>query len=66
MLQCPHCGWRYTPQQHGKNTLGVSAFEHVPDHLDGGTVFRKCDGSGQRPRNAESDRRPLWKEGGVK
>jgi rubredoxin len=48
LLMCPNCGWLY------KERPGL-----VPDHeLE--LPSEKCPGSGQVPRNPESDRRPLW------
>ena len=47
---CPHCGWKYE----GRGGL-------VPIHFTANPGGR-CQGSGQVPRNAESDKRPLWTE----
>lgn len=58
---CPHCGWTY-PSCIAYDNDGVGL---VPVHSDASTNYR-CDGSEQAPRNPESDRRPLWKDGGVK
>lgn len=49
LLMCPNCGWCYPAR-----VLGL-----VPDHeLE--LPSELCPGSGQVPRNPESDRRPLW------
>jgi len=61
--KCPHCGWLYNPSDY------VDGFALVPDHIDPnytGDKLRSCDGALQHPRNAESDKRPLWRDGGVK
>lgn len=47
MLMCPHCGWMFVEDR------------VVPAHR---WKLRTCPGSGQVPRNPESDRRPLWKD----
>lgn len=60
IMKCPHCGREYSarackpliPQHSWVNRQG----ETVPVH---------CPGSGQVPRCAASDKRPLWKDGGV-
>jgi hypothetical protein len=75
MMKCPHCGWKYDPylMPTSLDTAGL-----VPMHnyvinspiymsaaaLDSGAVEEevKCPGSMQIPRNAESDRRLLWKD----
>jgi hypothetical protein len=48
---CPHCGWRFDSD---RLSGGL-----VPGHDFSGW---SCPGSGQTPRNPESDRRPLWKD----
>lgn len=59
--KCPHCGWTYDPSKH------EDGFSFVPDHLaDSYDRLMSCEGALEHPRNAESDRRPLWKDGGVK
>jgi hypothetical protein len=49
----PHCGMRYPPRP------GL-----VPEHSAalGNSASCPCPGSGQNPRNPETDRRPLWKD----
>ena len=47
---CPHCGME---------PKALVDYHLIPEHS---LENRKCPGSGQIPRNAESDRRPLWKE----
>ena len=58
-MKCPHCGKVYA-------NLRSSL---IPDHpcvverdWPGNYVMIQCPGSGQYPRNAESDKRPLWKD----
>ena len=48
-MKCPHCGRIYP-------NLRTAL---IPRHQLGSEV---CPGSGQYPRNAESDKRPLWKD----
>lgn len=50
--KCPYCGLTYNPDHVG--------YGKVPKHTQGpdDTV---CPGVGQCPRNADTDRRPLWK-----
>lgn len=48
---CPHCGWRFD----------IARGRLVPPHgCEGHAV--QCPGTGQNPRNPESDKRPLWKD----
>lgn len=69
--QCPYCGWKYpfvhglVPPHNYVVTAVPSVVVSVPEdeaHLE----VRPCPGSQQAPRNPESDKRPLWKDGGVK
>lgn len=54
--KCPHCGRLFTI------LIGrLIPIHELPDTL---TNIR-CPGSQQTPRNTDSDRRPLWKDGGV-
>jgi hypothetical protein len=48
---CPHCGWKY-PLYQARNSK-------VPPHA---SIANEpyCPGTGQNPRNPESDMRPLW------
>ncbi len=55
-LKCPHCGWEYTPTADGDYYL------NVPNHSWPPLARQVCPGSAQHPRNAEADRRPLWKD----
>lgn len=59
-LMCPYCGMVFEASMAYENPFGPGL---VPWH----TFHRmaECPGSNQRPRNPESDRRPLWSEGGV-
>lgn len=65
MLMCPHCGWEYNPLL--VRYRRSSPHELVPMHrFPRGRGQPECPGFRQHPRNPESDRRPLWKYGGVK
>lgn len=57
---CPHCGRLFTYAECGRADIAGK----IPDHAFPWTPVggRLCPGSGQQPRNPESDRRPLWKE----
>lgn len=56
---CPHCGWTYDPQ-------AEKGWSFVPVHMKGQAQESiRCPGSGQAPRNADSDKRPLWQDGGA-
>lgn len=52
-MMCPHCGWTYDPSINGEG------YDFVPNHW-----FKAvdCPGQQQHPRNAESDKRPLWRD----
>jgi len=65
--KCPHCGWTYDPAVSGHGLVpwhqvrnDDPGSEHVVDRAKG--IARPCPGYQQVPRNAESDRRPLWSE----
>lgn len=62
MLMCPHCGMIYDRNEVPWHLRSVEGL--VPEHFLKDTTER-CPGSWQAPRNPESDRRPLWSEGGV-
>jgi hypothetical protein len=48
---CPHCGELFVQLDNGL----------IPSHFDSAfEVHGICAGTGQGPRNPESDRRPLW------
>jgi hypothetical protein len=50
---CPFCGALFQP----------TGARLIPDHkieLERTDEWQPCPGSGQHPRNPESDRRPLW------
>lgn len=57
MFKCPHCGKEF--KQSACKPL-------VPYHDYPPGCRAVCPGSKQDPRNAETDMRPLWKDGGVK
>lgn len=60
-LMCPHCGMTYLYDEvphHLRSVLGNLVPEHFADEGPPG----RCPGSWQNPRNAETDRRPLWKD----
>ena len=65
MLMCPHCGWQYDPQKFSKPGDDGRPFALVPTHDFPKPARQVCPGTEQHPRNPESDRRPLWKDGGV-
>ncbi len=59
LLMCPHCGLTF---------VAVLVNHLIPVHSyvpEGQTQAVPCPGSRQTPRNADSDKRPLWKDGGV-
>ncbi len=51
--KCPHCGKLY---QMAECTPLIPTHDYPP------LCRSVCPGSGQHPRNAMSDRRPLWKD----
>jgi hypothetical protein len=59
--KCPHCGLVYDPAEAPSHLQSVGML--VPEHFLGGGPER-CPGSWQHPRNAETDHRRLWKDGG--
>ena len=61
MMKCPHCGWEYNPKAVSQGHSVVPL--HKGQEGGGGGYY--CAGSEQHPRNAETDKRPLWKDGGV-
>lgn len=50
IYQCPRCGRRFSREDLDRGAL-------LPQHR---SLLRPCHGSGQYPRNTESDRRPPW------
>jgi hypothetical protein len=68
LLMCPHCGWKYDPQQYRRPDDDGRAFALVPAHdwqlwsPVRGQFGVECPGTEQCPRNPEADRRPLWKD----
>jgi hypothetical protein len=64
---CPHCGWIFPSRAAWENPEIPGKVPRHPECLDKlpGTPG-ECPGSLQHPRNPESDRRPLWRDGGVK
>lgn len=52
---CPHCGREYSPR--------ACRGQLIPNHT-WGKMRAICPGSMQTPRNAQTDRRPLWSEQG--
>lgn len=67
-VMCPHCGETFDGCSSALIPVHVMKLSPGQD-----VVFRKtaiqyrinCPGSGQIPRNPESDKRPLWKDGEV-
>ena len=56
-LMCPYCGERFTRSELVR-AMPIPSL--IPMHY---FDRRECPGVGQNPRNAETDRRPLWKDG---
>lgn len=52
-LMCPYCGWTYDPSING------DGYDLVPNHW---YKAEDCPGQQQHPRNADSDKRPLWRD----
>jgi hypothetical protein len=55
---CPHCGEIFEFAALRNGAL-------IPTHEFPRPCRAVCPGSGQVPRNPDSDKRPLWKDGGV-
>jgi len=53
-MKCPHCGKLFTSRQ---CKSGLTPYHDYPV-----PCRAVCPGSKHRPRNAMSDRRPLWKD----
>lgn len=65
--KCPHCGWTYDPSILGYGLVPQHAERPLPvaDAVAwDGEAALPCQGSGQHPRNAETDHRRLWRDGG--
>ena len=61
LAMCPYCGTLFTYAQcHAAAIPGMIPTHDWPPH-----AHAVCPGSLQGPRNPETDRRPLWKDGGV-
>lgn len=54
-LMCPHCGQLFAYESLLYNAL-------IPTHDEVPPLRAVCPGSGQAPRNPNTDRRPLWKD----
>lgn len=52
-MMCPHCGELFTYAELHERAL-------IPTHDYPRPCRAVCPGSKQHPRNADSDRRPLW------
>jgi hypothetical protein len=50
---CPHCGEIFAR---------LKSDSLIPTHDFPKPCRSVCPGSGQNPRNADTDRRPLWKD----
>ena len=57
LKMCPHCGRTFLPR---KCKPLVPKHEWLPNYY--ATESVACPGSEQHPRNADSDKRPLWKD----
>ena len=53
IMKCPHCGREYSLRACNPN---------IPTHDWPPPCRAVCPGSGQIPRNALTDNRPLWKD----
>ena len=53
-MMCPHCGERFA--------YGQLQASLIPTHDWPKPCRQVCPGSQQAPRNALSDKRPLWKD----
>lgn len=60
LYKCPHCGFEYRPAD--AHWASQHPWDAVPTHDFPKPCRAVCPGSGQHPRNAASDRRPLWKD----
>jgi len=62
IMKCPHCGREYSQQACRPlipgHTIEIKEEQPTMTVISG----KRCPGSGQTPRNAESDMRPLWKD----
>lgn len=61
MSMCPHCGWQYDQAAEEKKRKNPIPGK-VPTHDYPKMCRSVCPGSGQVPRNPETDNRPLWKD----
>lgn len=69
-MKCPHCGKVYKNLRsslipyHNDDSVVVLSSEMSAAALESGATEELpiCPGSGQYPRNADSDKRPLWKD----
>lgn len=71
VYMCPFCGRQYSARAckpliptHVFVTSGLRHMSAAALESGAAEEEMECPGSGQTPRNAESDRRPLWKDGG--
>ena len=63
LYKCPHCGWQYDPSSY--HVTGThEPWDLVPKHdaVVAGNIVIECPGQQQKPRNAETDNRPLGKD----
>ena len=73
IYKCPHCGREYSANACDPLVPAHNLVTRNPEDSMGCTLgglgshnITPCPGSGQAPRNAESDHQPLWKDGGCK
>lgn len=64
---CPYCGWKFDVRENLVPSHVLTVYhpsEMSAAALESGASEESidCPGSGQYPRNALSDRRPLWKD----
>jgi len=60
IMKCPHCGREYS-QRACRPLVPVHKIKQYNSHTCDKRL-EQCPGSGQVPRNAETDMRPLWKD----
>ena len=72
MMKCPYCGREYSQRackplvpDHGFIVKAASQMSVEALESGASEEYQACPGSGQFPRNAETDMRPLWKDDGI-
>ncbi len=64
IYHCPHCDREFSASGYTAAAVPVACKPLTPIHSWTAPDDKsyRCPGSEQTPRNAESDRRPLWKD----